>query len=150
MEQWKQLIANAESCHSEGKTEQAIQLYELAKQYAEQLLDNHSSFDEALAALVVSYHNLSELYTEQDQRDKARKEMQLINKKVREIFAATPKDSDKIAVIQSALQRTHFALLHEDEVTSILRDRHRERVELEHNSREAYVYDAHNLPPTKH
>ena len=150
MEQWKQVIDNANSCHREGKIEQAIQLYELAKQYAEQLLETDCHFDKALAALVVSYHNLSELYTEQDQRDKARKEMQLVNKKVRAIFMATPKDSERIAVIQSALQRTHFALLHEDEVTSILRDRHRERVDLEHNAREAYVYDAHNLPPTKH
>ena len=141
MEHWKQVIDNANSCHREGKIEQAIQLYELAKQYAEQLLETDCHFDKALAALVVSYHNLSELYTEQDQRDKARKEA---------IFMATPKDSERIAVIQSALQRTHFALLHEDEVTSILRDRHRERVDLEHNAREAYVYDAHNLPPTKH
>lgn len=62
MEQWKRTILSGNSCFNRGDLIDARELYLQALALAQVLFDRWSVADEAVAAFVISHHNLADLH----------------------------------------------------------------------------------------
>lgn len=62
MEHWKSTIVKGNSCFNRGDLIEARELYLQALALAQVLLERWSDADEAVAALVISHHNLADLH----------------------------------------------------------------------------------------
>lgn len=62
MEHWKRTIVKANSCFNAGELIEARELYLQALALAQVLFERWSVADEAVAAFVISHHNLADLH----------------------------------------------------------------------------------------
>ena len=62
MEKWKRNITAGNECFNNNQLISALAHYQCAKSRAKQLLGNWFNAEQAVAAVVISYHNLADLY----------------------------------------------------------------------------------------
>jgi tetratricopeptide (TPR) repeat protein len=62
MEQWQQMVSRGNNAFSEGRDDDAIRLYAKACQRALKLLPHWVDTEVAIAALVISYQNIADVY----------------------------------------------------------------------------------------
>jgi len=78
MEQWKQHIMLGNQCFDERQLLTAMTHYQSAKSRAHVLFEHWFNPEQSVAALVVSYHNLADLYLREDNPAMAEKELRSI------------------------------------------------------------------------
>lgn len=111
MNEWKQLIT-AGNRNYPADLDLSERGYQKAKARASHLLQHWFNEDEALAALVVSYLNLADLYCFKDQPAKAEKEIQTLYGYLTQHFMQTSSQVRKAAIYRSLKQTYSAYLIH--------------------------------------
>lgn len=71
MQHWKRTIVQANDCFNRGELIDARQLYLQALAWAQVLLERWPDADEAVAACVISHHNLADLHVQLNQPEES-------------------------------------------------------------------------------
>lgn len=129
IDQWKTEITAGNDCFNAQRNSEAIRHYENAKAVACALFPQRRDTDEAVAAVVVSFHNLADLYLRENLPEQAEMELQSAHRFVlnalreNELHASTklcPQCYESRAdALLKAASRTYLALMrHQSEHSS--------------------------------
>lgn len=112
MEHWKIIIEAGNRCFAEGDWVQARELYLQALAEAQVSLGRWADHEQAVAAFVVSHHNLADLHLALNQPESAAENLCSCHERLLSIHGH---DAQPEALRQAALrhsQRTYLELLH--------------------------------------
>ena len=112
MEHWKTIIEAGNRCFVEGDWVQARERYLQALAEAQLLLGRWGDHEQAVAAFVVSHHNLADLHLTLNQPESAAENLCACHERLLSILGS---DVQPEALRQAALrhsQRTYLELLH--------------------------------------
>lgn len=112
MEHWKSIIEEGNRCFVDGDWVQARERYLQALAEAQLLLGRWSDHEQAVAAFVVSHHNLADLHLTLEQPESAAENLCACHERLLSILG---NDALPEALHQAALrhsQRTYLELLH--------------------------------------
>lgn len=112
MEHWKSIIEAGNRCFVEGDWVQARECYLQALAEAQLLLGRWSDHEQAVAAFVVSHHNLADLHLTLSQPESAAENLCSCHERLLSILAnqAQPEALREVALRHS--QRTYLELMH--------------------------------------
>jgi len=108
---WKNYITAGNEHFAQSNFESARALYEAASQEAEVLFTSWREPDEAVSALIVSYHNMADLYQSQGDSDMARSILEKIHKFLLRSVASTPVEDRRHSALYRGSIETYSALL---------------------------------------
>ncbi|WAJ36749.1 hypothetical protein OU800_19365 [Pseudomonas sp. GOM7] len=111
MEHWKTVIEAGNRCFTEGNWVQARELYLQALAEAQVLLGRWADHEQAVAAFVVSHHNLADLHLTLEQAESAAENLCACHERLLSILGngALPEALQQAALRHS--QRTYLELL---------------------------------------
>lgn len=107
---WKGLICAGNSCFDEGQTLSALAHYHQAIRQAEMLVDECENTREVVAALVVSYHNLADLYLRDGHVNLADHSLCIVHQKLSDALHQSAPHSLELPALLWGVSRTYFAL----------------------------------------
>ena len=111
MEEWKKCIAIGNRRFNSDYFNAAKLSYETAKKHAQALFPYWSDPEEAISALIISYHNLADLHQTQGHLSAAREELECVHNIVLRALFVTPIASARHHALSRASQITYSALI---------------------------------------
>lgn len=111
MERWKSYTQAGNAAFEAGELEAAEGHYQQARERAEKLLDLWLVPAEAVAALVVSYHNLADLYFRQGRDQAAVSSLQTVHQMLMRRLRSTDTDPARREALMQGVNRTYPELL---------------------------------------
>ena len=111
MELWKRHICAGNDCFHAHQDLAATSHYRQAIHLAEELFDLHDDPQAAVAAIIVSYHNLADLFLREEEFALAEKELRAVHKKMTDALENADANSHLSDALLWGLSRTHFALI---------------------------------------
>lgn len=110
IQKWKRSICAGNECFDNDQTERAIEHYRKAINIAENLFYDHKDPDEAVAILIVSHHNLADVYLRKQCFSLAESELRCVHQKLSLALSDVPSDSPHSDALLRGVNRTYFAL----------------------------------------
>ncbi len=104
MEDWKRLISRGNRCFERGDLASACAVYQDALFIAERHLSTWPDADSAIAAFVVSHHNLADLYVRLDCLEDAADHLQAAHARLMRMLADEASPPERR---QAALRHSH-------------------------------------------
>ncbi len=104
MEDWKRLISRGNRCFERGDMASACTVYQDALFIAEQRLPTWPDADAAIAAFVVSHHNLADLYVRLDCLEDAAYHLQAAHAHLMWVMSD---EACSVELRQAALRQSH-------------------------------------------
>jgi hypothetical protein len=111
MEEWKKEIMAGNRRFSRSDFDAAKSSYESARQHAEDLFPKWEDAEEAASALVVTYHNIADLYQKQGNFSGARNSLEKVHKTVLRALVSTSIESKRHSSLLRASVKTYSALV---------------------------------------
>lgn len=111
MDEWKKNIIAGNRRFSRSDFNAAKSSYEVARQHAENLFPQWLDPDEAASALVVTYHNLADLYQTQGNYSAARNSLEKVHKTILRALVSTSIESARHSSLLRASVKTYSALI---------------------------------------
>ena len=111
MDEWKKYITAGNRRFSNSDFKAAKLSYDVAKKHAENLFPKWKDPEEAASALVVTYHNLADLYQKQGNFSAAREALEKVHQIVLHALLATSLDSKRHKSLLTASTKTYSALV---------------------------------------
>jgi hypothetical protein len=111
MKIWKKYITAGNEKFAQSDFESAKTLYRAARNEAEALFSSWREPNEAVSALIVSYHNTADLYQRQGNTDKARSVLEKVHQLVLRAVASTSADDQRHYALYRGSITTYSALL---------------------------------------
>jgi tetratricopeptide (TPR) repeat protein len=105
MEQWQQTVSRGNSAFSEGRDDDAIRLYSTACQRALKLLPHWVDTEAAIAALVISYQNIADVYFRRSDFPQAIKTYQDLYRQLKSYYLTYADTPNTIIVFDCACRR---------------------------------------------
>lgn len=110
MKRWQQQVQAGNECFNAHQLFAAVAHYQSAKQLAWDLFRHWEDPAEAVAVVIISYHNLADLYLRRMQTDMAGNELDRVHDSLlKEIVDED--ESSRYRALLSGLRRTYQALL---------------------------------------
>ena len=106
----EQILAGNEHFENEDLVV-AISCYRSAIAIAEDLIKEHENFRIAIVSLIVSFHNLSDVYLMMTEKSKAERELKAAHDRLIGLQSEYPEDFEKQEALMWGLRRTYTALL---------------------------------------
>jgi len=114
MEQWRQSIILGNQSAGEHKLIVALMHYHQAKLRAESLFSDWFNPEEAVAAVVISYHSLADFYSRKGKPKMAERELRrayyFMSEKL-DVYAGSMRKSERKAALLYGQKQTYMALL---------------------------------------
>lgn len=128
MKRWQQQVQAGNECFNAHQLFAAVAHYQSAKQLAWHLFRYWEDPAEAVAVVIISYHNLADLYLRRLQPEMAGNELDRVHDSLLQEIA-TESDSPRYQALLSGLRRTYQALLefnqqHRPDQVRALQDRY--------------------------
>jgi len=111
IERWKHYAIAGNQSLIGKKFRNAAQQYELARQCAETLFTKWHEPNEAVSALVVTYHNIADLHRKQGNKSSVLHYLEAVHKTILHALATTPIEHDRHKALLCASKRTYSALV---------------------------------------
>lgn len=111
MDEWKKYIIAGNRRFSSSEFNAAKSSYEVAREHAENLFPKWKDPEEAASALVVTYHNLADLYQKQGNFSGAREALEKVHKIVLHALVSTSIGSSRHSSLLRASIKTYSALV---------------------------------------
>lgn len=111
MEEWKKHIIAGNRRFSRCDFDAAESSYDVAKEHAENLFPDWKDSEEAASALVVTYHNLADLYQKQGNSSLARNAFEKVHKIILHALINTPVGTRRYGSLLRASLKTYAALV---------------------------------------
>ena len=111
MEKWKQHVLAGNAFFDAQQNQQATAEYQAAKERAEKLLAVWLDEHEAVAAVVISYHNLANLYVRQGETAKAEAELRHVLRLIQHTLSDPRCSPARREALMSGERRAHVELL---------------------------------------
>ncbi len=111
MDQWKKHITIGNSYFRNQRFDEAEIHYLKARQHAESLFASWLDPQEAVAALVVSYHNLADLYQAENQPSLAFDMLSKVHSLLLKAADFSAENTERQAAVRSGVRQTYAALL---------------------------------------
>lgn len=111
MEKWKQHILAGNAFFDARQMQQAAAEYQAAKERAEELFAVWFDDDEATAAVVISYHNLADLYAQQGETAKAEVELRHVLQVIQHALSEPRCSQARRKALMSGERRAHVELV---------------------------------------
>jgi tetratricopeptide (TPR) repeat protein len=105
MEQWKQSVSRGNNAFSEGRDDDAIRLYAKACQRALQLLPHWVNTEAAIAALVISYQNIADVYFRRSDFSQAIKTYQDLYRQLKSYYLTHADTPNTMTIFDCACRR---------------------------------------------
>ena len=110
-ERWKYYVIAGNQSLINNKFRNAAKQYELARQYAETLFIKWYEPNEAVSALVVTYHNIADLHRKQENKSSVLHYLEAVHKTILHALTATPIEHKRHSALLCASKRTYSALV---------------------------------------
>ncbi|WP_261841125.1 hypothetical protein [Aliamphritea ceti] len=128
MQRWQKQVQAGNECFNAHQLFTAVAHYQAAKQLAWQLFTHWEDPAEAVAVVIISYHNLADLYLRRMQLDMAGNELERVHSSLLKEISEEA-DSARYQALLSGIRRTYQALLefcqkHRPEQLDALKSRH--------------------------
>ncbi len=115
MNLWKNYIVKGNERFAANDLEAADALYRAAKREAESLFETWKDANEAVSALVVTWHNIADLYQRQGDTAAARETLENIHKKMlRNVLATNLSDTRHSALYRGSIETYSALLIHKN------------------------------------
>lgn len=111
VERWKKYVIAGNQSLINKDFRLAARQYELARQCAETIFVKWSDPNEAVSALVVTYHNIADLHQVQGNKGSILHYLQKVHKIILKALTTTPIDHKRHIPLLSASKRTYSALI---------------------------------------
>ena len=108
---WKSHICAGNKCFDDKKTVPAIVHYQKSIVAAEDLLEHSDNDRAAVAAVIVSSHNLADLYIQANEIALAENELRNVHFKLTALLDGADNNSDRFDAILWGASRTYFVLV---------------------------------------
>ncbi|WP_133468529.1 hypothetical protein [Paraglaciecola marina] len=108
---WKAQICAGNECFERCQTLSALAHYNKAIRQAEYLLDNWIDHKAAVASVVISYHNLADLYLREDKAILAEHELEKVHKKISTCLSEAQPNSYRANALIWGVSQTYIALI---------------------------------------
>ncbi len=110
MKRWQQQVQAGNECFNAHQLFSAVAHYQSAKQLAWHLFRHWEDPAEAVAVVIISYHNLADLYLRRMQTDMAGSELERVHDSLLSEIARES-DSARYQALLSGIRRTYQALM---------------------------------------
>lgn len=111
LSQWQQQIQAGNDCFNEHQTLSALSHYNLAKVHAESMLAHFEDTKAAVAAVVISYHNLADLYLRENEYILAECELRHVHRKLSIALSDATPNSIGVDALLWGVSKTYIALI---------------------------------------
>lgn len=111
MNVWKNYITAGNEKFAASDFDSAKAFYEAARTEAENLFSKWKEPDEAVSALIVSYHNMADLYQKQGHTDAARSILERVHQFILRAVTSTPINNRRHSALYRGSIETYSALL---------------------------------------
>ena len=111
MEKWKKYIIEGNQFFKKKDFDLAILSYQSSKEQIKKIFDDWSNPEEAIAAILASYHNISELYLQRGQKHLSFIELQKARKFLMQKTVNLELNSRRWMVIQKGINKNEMQIL---------------------------------------
>ena len=111
MTNWKAQICAGNECFDRYQTLSALAHYNKAIEHSEHLLDSWIDHRAAVASVVISYHNLADLYLREDKAILAERELEKVHKKISTCLSEALPNSYRANALIWGVSQTYIALI---------------------------------------
>lgn len=111
MDTWKMFICAGNNCFKDKQSLTAITYYQKAIRLSERLFNKEHDIQSAVTTMVVSHHNLADLFIQEGNAKLAENELRTVHQKLSFSLKEAIPNSLKVEALLWGVSRTYFALI---------------------------------------